>query len=68
MNDEFSVEEGFEKLDKLLEKLQDPAVSLEDAFAAYTEGMQLVKKCGSRIDLIEKQVEVLSGDGDADEF
>ena len=64
----FSVEEGFKKLDVLLERLQDPAVSLEDAFAAYTEGMELVKQCTARIDLIEKKVEILNKEGETDGF
>ena len=63
-----AIEENFRRLDALLERLQDPSVSLEDAFAAYSEGMELVRQCSARIDLVEKKVKILNGEGESDEF
>ncbi|MBR9954884.1 exodeoxyribonuclease VII small subunit [Eubacteriaceae bacterium Marseille-Q4139] len=57
-----SVEETFEALDALIDKLERGEGSLEDAFKNYEQGMKLVKSCNDKIDAIEKQVMVLSGD------
>ena len=57
-----SVEETFEALDALIDRLERGEGSLEDAFKNYEQGMKLVKSCNDKIDAIEKQVMVLSGD------
>ena len=56
------MEETFEALDALIDKLERGEGSLEDAFKNYEQGMKLVKSCNDKIDAIEKQVMVLSGD------
>lgn len=61
---EFSVEEAFAALDDLIEKLENGEGSLEEAFHYYEEGIKLVKSCNSKIERIEKQVLVLSGEQD----
>ena len=38
-------------------------LTLEEAFAAYSEGMKLLKLCNDQIDKVEKQVMKLSEDG-----
>ena len=58
-----TIEENFAKLEQTLELLESEEVSLEDAFAAYTEGMKLLKICNDQIDKVEKQVLKLSEDG-----
>lgn len=55
-----SVEETFQALDALIEKLERGEGSLEDAFLHYEKGMRLVRHCGASIDKIEKQVQILS--------
>lgn len=65
--DAMSVEETFEALDSLIESLETGEGSLEDAFKSYEEGMKLVKSCNDKIDRIEKQVLILSGEQAEDE-
>ena len=64
-----SIEETFEELDRIMEKLESNDTTLEEAFACYEAGMKLVKACGEKIDRVEKQMIVLQGgteeDGDA---
>ncbi len=55
-----TIEETFDALDVLIEKLERGEGSLEEAFERYEEGMRLVKNCSAAIDKIEKQVLVLS--------
>lgn len=58
-----TIEENFAKLEETLAKLESDDVSLEEAFAAYSEGMKLLKLCNDQIDKVEKQVMKLSEDG-----
>lgn len=66
--DEISVEEGFEKLEELIEGLEDPDVKLEESFTLYEEGVRLLKDLNGRIDAVEKKVQMLRADGGMDDF
>lgn len=63
-----TIEEGFEKLEETIGRLEDPELSLEEAFSAYSRGMQLLKECGEQIDQVEKKVLKLSEDGSLTEL
>ena len=43
-----SMEEAFQELDTILEQLEGKDISLEDSFALYQKGMELVKTCNSK--------------------
>ena len=58
-----SIEENFAKLEETLALLESDDISLEQAFAAYSDGMKLLKQCNEQIDKVEKQVLKLSADG-----
>lgn len=64
----FRLEEGFEKIEQLLEKLSDREVSLEDSFSLYQEGMELLKQCNTRIEHVEKQMLAIDEEGQTHEF
>lgn len=51
-----SMEEAFQELDDILEQLEGKEISLEDSFALYQKGMELVKTCNSKIDTVEKKM------------
>ena len=53
------LQEKFAELDQVLADLQKKDISLEDAFARYQRGVELVKECSAQIDRVEKQVKVL---------
>lgn len=55
-----TLEDSFNALEEILEKLGDEEVSLEDSFKLYQEGMKLVKKCNQSIDKVEKELVVIS--------
>lgn len=63
-----SLEENFERLDRLIERLEAEDVSLEDAFAAYSAGMAVLKECNGQIDRVEKKVLKLSEQGELEEL
>ena len=55
-----TLEENFEKIDEVMEKLSDDELPLEESFAVYKEGMELLDKCKKIIDDVEKKVEELA--------
>ena len=55
--------ENFAKLEEVIQRLEGGETSLEEAFAAYSEGMQLIKACNDQIDRVEKQVLKLTEEG-----
>ena len=58
-----SLEEKFSELEELLEQLEAEDISLEDAFTAYSKGMNVLKQCNEQIDRVEKQVMKLNEGG-----
>ena len=65
---EISLEEAFEKLDQIAEKLEGETISLEDSFKLYHQGMELLKICNDKIDTVEKKMKILDENGEQHEF
>ena len=63
-----SLEEDFKKLESLLKEMEKEDIGIEDAFAKYAEGMQLIKSCNERIDRVEKKVQKLSDNLKMEDF
>ncbi len=63
-----TIEEGFACLEEILEKLEDPDISLEASFESFERGMKVLKAVSGKIDAVEKKVMVLNGDGSESEF
>ena len=66
--EQFRLEEAFDRIDALLEKLQDKDVTLEESFGLYQEGMGLLKLCNENIDHVEKQMLQIDEEGQTHEF
>ncbi|MDE6606732.1 MAG: exodeoxyribonuclease VII small subunit [Lachnospiraceae bacterium] len=64
----FPLEQAFEQIEDVIEKLQDNEITLEDAFSEYEHGMRLLKQCNEAIDRVEKQVLKISESGELCEF
>ena len=43
-------------------------ISLEDSFALYHQGVELLRACNEKIDAVEKKMLVLDEEGDIHEF
>lgn len=63
-----SLEENFNLLEQVIERLEEEDISLEDAFGAYSQGMKLLKTCNEQIDLVEKKVLKLTEEGKLEEL
>lgn len=48
---------------ELIGQLEAEDISLEEAFTAYSKGMNLLKQCSEQIDRVEKQVMKLNEEG-----
>ena len=66
--EQFRLEEAFDRIEALLEKLQDKDVTLEESFGLYQEGMGLLKLCNENIDHVEKQMRQIDEEGQTHEF
>lgn len=62
--DKLSLEESFKLLEGTVARLESEEITLEESFAAYEEGMRLLKHCNDSIDRVEKQVLMLSPEGE----
>lgn len=65
---ELSLEASFEKLDGMLERLEDRDIPLEEAFDLYQQGIELLRRCNEKIDAVEKKILMMNGDGELEEF
>lgn len=66
--EELTLETLFGELDMVVEKMESGDTTLEESFQLYQKGIQMLKKCNEKIDLIEKQVLILEENGDLHEF
>jgi exodeoxyribonuclease VII small subunit len=62
------VEGAFAQLEAVIERLESEEISLEDAFRAYSEGMELLQFCNASIDMVEKKVLKINENGELNEF
>lgn len=68
MAKKIKIEEGLERLEEILEKMEKPDTDLSDSFNLYEEGMKLLKSVNKEIDAVEKKVMMLSDDGELEEL
>ena len=66
--EEESLEILFASLEEIIRHLEQDDNSLEASFSLYQRGMELLKKCSSKIDTVEKQVQNLDEYGESHAF
>lgn len=64
----YTLEQNFARLEEALSRLAQEDIPLEEAFAAYSEGMQILKQCNAQIDRVEKKVLKITEDGGLEEL
>lgn len=64
----FNIEEGLERLDEILERMEEQNTELSESFELYEEGMKLLKSVNEQIDEVEQKVMIISNNGDLEEF
>ena len=58
---ELSIEESFERLERILAEMEDEKTGLEDSFRLYEEGVRLLKHAEESVDRVEQKIRILSG-------
>ena len=58
-NKELTIEQAFSRIDEITKALEDPQTSLEESFALYQEGSRLLQATNQKIDMVQKQVQIL---------
>ena len=67
-DNEKNIEDVFQELDVIAEKLESSDTSLEDSFRLYKKGMELLKYCSGKLDTVEKKMLQMDKDGTLREF
>lgn len=67
-DNEKNIEDVFQELDVIAEKLESSDTSLEDSFRLYKKGMELLKYCSDKLDTVEKKMLQMDEDGTLREF
>ncbi|SFP23554.1 exodeoxyribonuclease VII small subunit [Salibacterium halotolerans] len=63
--EEVSFEQAMDKLEKIVEKLEEGEVPLEKAIAMYQEGMSLSSTCHEKLRQVENQMDrIVEEDGE----
>jgi len=62
--DTANFETSLQKLEKIIEKLEDGDISLEDSVKSFEEGIGLVKECQKQLSQAELKVKKLLDNGD----
>ena len=63
-----NIDDDFQELDVIAEKLESSDTSLEDSFRLYKKGMELLKYCSGKLDTVEKKMLQMDEDGTLREF
>ena len=68
MKQEETLDQTFGRLEELVGRMEAEDISLEECFALYHKGMDLLKSCNDKIDKIEKKMLILDEEGETHEF
>ncbi len=61
---ELSFEGALERLEAIVEQLEQGDLELEAALAAFEEGVALSRRCAGELDAAERRIEILVQNGD----
>ena len=70
MNDKqnFNFEKSLDKLNKLVEKMEQGNLPLEDALKNFEEGVSLIRQCQTALQQAEQKVAILTEQQDLEPF
>lgn len=60
MSEEIKFEKAMERLEKIVEDLENGNIPLEEALKKYEEGVKLSRVCQKRLSQAEKKIEILT--------
>lgn len=63
-----SLEETFLQIEDIIDKMENQDISLEESFSLYQQGIGKLKECNQLLDAVEKKMQVIGQEGEAEEF
>ena len=60
MAKKMTIDEGFEKLSEILDKMDKEEVSLEESFQLYNDGLKIVKDLNDKLDDAQERLTVVN--------
>jgi exodeoxyribonuclease VII small subunit len=63
-SDDISFEAALERLESIVDDLEQGDLELEAALSAFEEGVALARRCAERLDTAERRIEVLVREGE----
>ena len=57
---EKSIEQSFQELDGIINRMQSEDLSLEEAFSLYKNGVAIVEGCSRKIEKIQCDIEMIN--------
>ena len=68
VREDLTIEESLKELDGIVERLESREISLEDSFSIYQKGMELLRRCSSKIEKKKKKMLKINENGEFSEF
>jgi exodeoxyribonuclease VII small subunit len=56
---ELSVEQALERIEALVQEMEEGKLPLEDVIARFEEGSELVKSCQKKLSLAEERIKII---------
>ncbi len=66
--EKITLEERFSNIENILNQMEDGDVSLDQSFELYKKGLGEIKAANEMLDTVEKEMLVLTANGDLEEF
>lgn len=63
-----SVEEHFSRIEETISQMEDGDISLDQSFSLYQQGIKEIKVVNDMLDAMEKEMLIISGEGNLEEF
>ena len=63
-----SLEERFENIEEIIEKMEASDITLDKSFELYKSGLEEIKAANAMLETIEKAMLVMNQDGNLEEF
>ena len=63
-----SLEERFENIEEIIEKMETGDITLDKSFELYKKGLEEIKAANTMLDDIEKAMLIINEDGSLEEF
>ena len=59
MAKKMTIDQGFDSLEEIIEKMEYDNISLEESFQLYGKGIEMIKQLKEKLDATEKKIIVL---------